>query len=264
MVAARLEPRCSYCVYTPDPYGRDLQGLLVYVHGQGRRFQYLVHALRRLAEALRLVVVCPLFPGNILRDGNLEGYKYLREGDLRYDEILLDIVDEIQEGIALPERRFFLGGYSGGAQFAHRFCYLHGRRVKAVSVAAPGSVTLPQPELPWWPGIGSIDEALGKEADLAGLEGVPMQLVVGTFDDDPGDARFAETNRYWCPDAAVAGATRVERLRTLHRALEERRLGAELELVPGVGHSFAGLLPSIESFFARVTGGTPRTGRVQI
>lgn len=40
VVAARLDQRCSYCLYAPPrrSEGAVLNNLLVYLHGEGRRF----------------------------------------------------------------------------------------------------------------------------------------------------------------------------------------------------------------------------------
>src|SRR5258707_8630005 len=54
-------------------------------------------------------------------DGNPDGYKYLSEPGLRYDDILLDIVSEVGERWGVPFDRFGLFGFSGGAQFVNRF-----------------------------------------------------------------------------------------------------------------------------------------------
>ena len=66
-----------------------------------------------------------------------DGYKYLSEPGLRYDEILLDMVAEVAERWELPVRRFGLFGFSGGAQFVNRFLLLRPHRCGPPRSARP-------------------------------------------------------------------------------------------------------------------------------
>jgi pimeloyl-ACP methyl ester carboxylesterase len=257
VVAARLDQRCSYCVYSPPRTSENavLNNLLVYIHGEGRRFQLILNALRTLGNASGYMIVCPLFPANILRDGNIEGYKYLREGDLRYDEVMIDIVSEVRSAFDFVKPRFLLGGFSGGAQFAHRFLYLYPEMLEAVSIAAPGSVTLLDESLQWWPGIGSMERVFGRHIDLEALKQVDIQLVIGDAD-KKGGAPARASSIYWSDEWHVAGKDRVERLKSLHNSYLNQGLRAELDIVPGTSHNFLGLLPSITDFFLRSAEGS--------
>ncbi len=253
VVAARLDQRCSYCLYAPPRSSEDavLNNLLVYVHGEGRRFQYILNNLQALANASGYMIVCPLFPANILRDGNVEGYKYLREGDLRYDEILIDIVSEVRSAFEFARPRFLLGGFSGGGQFAHRFLYLYPELLEAVSIAAPGLVTLLDDSLSWWPGTGSMERAFDRPIDFEELKRVELQLIIGDQDHKNTASAPRPSSHYWTENWQVAGRNRVDRLRSLHGSFQGHGLRAELNIVPGVGHSFSGLAPSIIEFFSR-------------
>src|SRR6266849_138848 len=93
VIAARLDQRCSYCLYSAEDLTQSppLRNILVYVHGHGRRFQFLLNSLRSLAKTCQCLLLCPLFHGNILRDGNFDGYKYLREPGINYDDVLIDM-----------------------------------------------------------------------------------------------------------------------------------------------------------------------------
>jgi pimeloyl-ACP methyl ester carboxylesterase len=258
VTAVRLDQRFSYCLYAPPelPRGAAFRNLLVYVHGHGRRFQYLLNALRPIARECALMVLCPLFPANVRRDGNLEGYKYLEEEGVRYDEVLLDMIGEVRGAFPFAEERTLLGGFSGGAQFAHRFAFLHARAVSAVSIASPGTVTLPDPDLAWWPGLSDVDERFRVVPDLEALRQVKMQLVVGANENEE-EAGVSPMSRYWSDDAMRAGANRIERLETLGRALDGLGISARVDIVPSAGHKFSELLPQIEDFFRRVCSCAP-------
>ena len=240
--------RCCGQVFSPGVLspGSQFRNLLVYVHGDGRRFQYLLDALRPFARLADVLVLAPLFPADLIGDGNTDGYKLLREGDLRYDEILLDLVETLRGVYTFDDDRFLLGGFSGGGQFAHRFAYLHPRRLRAVSIAAPSAVTLLDEDLPWWTGVADAETRLGRPIDFEGLQDLPVHLVVGEKD----LAAAAGPDR--SGDPRLAGPTRVARLATLQASLAARGVAARLAVVPDAGHDFSLLLPEIEAFFASV------------
>ena len=246
MVAARLDQRCSYCFYCPVDVREQLplRNLLVYIHGEGRGAQYLLNKFRLLAKECGYLLVCPLFPANILRDGNLAGYKYLSEGEIRYDDILLDIVAEVRGAFDFEESRFLLGGFSGGGQFVHRFFYLHPEVLKSVSIAAPGSVTLLDDKSDWWVGTQSISEFFGKRIDVEALRQVNIQMIVGDADARDDETVFTPDKSYW----NLAGRNRVERLKSLYKSFEANDVKATLQIIPGVGHSISGLLPYLTDF----------------
>ena len=112
------DPRFSYCLYVPPDLlgapgaGRGGAGdsaagphplggpgappeLLVMVHGTGRAFTRYRDALSEFGRWNRCIVLCPLFPVGVMGDGNRDGFKHLREGDIRYDLVLLGMVDEV-------------------------------------------------------------------------------------------------------------------------------------------------------------------------
>jgi hypothetical protein len=83
-------------------------------------------------------------------------------------------------------------------------------------------------------------------------------MVVGDEDVDtweinnPGD-----TN--WMDGAEKAGATRIERLRTLERNFVAHGIDVRFELVAGVGHRGSLVLPPVRDFFAKlITSGQHR------
>jgi poly(3-hydroxybutyrate) depolymerase len=251
--ATRGDRRCCGQIFSPDGLspGSQFRNLLVFVHGDGRRFQYLLDALRPFARRAGLLLLAPLFPADLFGDGNTDGYKLLREGELRYDEILLDLVADLRDLYDFDDDRFLLGGFSGGGQFAHRFAYLHPQRLRAVSIAAPSAVTLLDEALPWWTGVADVEARLGRPVDFEGLQDLPVHLVVGEKD----LAAAAGPDR--SGDPRLAGPTRVARLAALHASLAARGVAARLAVVPDAGHVFPPLLPEIEAFFASILSPEP-------
>ena len=116
----------------------------------------------------------------------------LREGDVRYDHILLAMVEEVAEHYGLRFDRFALFGYSGGGHFAHRFLMLQPHKLWGVSIGAPGSVTLLDPARDWWVGTRNFAELFGQGHSVMAV-GDPQQSIYGFQGAAP--AHFSEERR---------------------------------------------------------------------
>ena len=137
-IAYGADPRFSYCLYVPD----EIRRICVYLHGTYRDAAFYRDQLTNFAIRNEVLVICPLFPAGLIDPQDVENYKLLRFREIRFDKILLGMLDEICQRYAVTIERFMLGGFSGGAQFAHRFAYFYAERLTALSLAAPGRVTL--------------------------------------------------------------------------------------------------------------------------
>src|SRR5262249_14104839 len=138
-------------------------------------------------EELGAICLAPLFPASLEQPGELDNYKFLRFRSNRFDLLLLSIVEEIATKWRIEASRFLLFGFSGGAQFAHRFAYLHPQRLQAVVCAAPGSVTLLDETRDYWVGVRDIAGVFGHPLDWAALGRVPFHVVVGADDTDASE-----------------------------------------------------------------------------
>lgn len=248
------DARFSYCLYVPP----DIQSrgeppeLVVMVHGTGRAFTRYRDALSEFGRWNHCIVLCPLFPVGVLGDGNRDGFKHLREGGVRYDHVLLGMVDEVAARYGIHLDQFALAGYSGGGQFTNRFMYLHPQRLWAGSIGAPGSVTLLDGGRDWWVGTAGMHEAFGIRADLDALRRLPVQLVVGSADLETWEITHREGGKHWMPGANDAGRTRPERLAALQRSLQAAGVNAQLDIVPGVAHDGMRCLGTVKRFLAGV------------
>jgi len=236
--AARSDPRFSYCLYVPPGYRSApvAPELVVVIHGSPRTFMDFRDRFQDFGEAHNALILCPLFPVGVNGDGNADGYKYLTEHGIRYDEILLDMVSEVAERWNVPCPQFGLFGFSGGAQFVNRFLLLRPKHLWATSVAAPGSVTLLNDKQDWWVGLRDLKKRLGIALDLDALRRVPVLTIVGAADLDTGEITHREGGRYWMPGANDAGATRPERMEALRQSLLRAGVDVTHEILPGVGH----------------------------
>jgi pimeloyl-ACP methyl ester carboxylesterase len=251
--AAQADPRFAYCAYVPESYDEDADQrypLAVLVHGTERGMLRYRDAFAGFAEREQAILLCPLFPANICFPGDLSSYKLLKAEGLRYDVVLLGVVDEMAAKYRLAGDRVLMYGFSGGAHFTHRFLYLHPERLLGASVAAPGVVTLLDQGHDWWVGVRDIEAQFGKALDLGRIREVPVQLLIGDDDLDPWEITIRPEDAWWMPGADLAGPDRNARIRALEKSLRAAGVTVRLETAPGVAHDDRPLIPRAEAFFA--------------
>ncbi|MYE27964.1 MAG: alpha/beta hydrolase [Chloroflexi bacterium] len=237
------DPRFSTCLFVPAA----IRQICVYVHGTYRDAAFYRDQLTDFAIRNQVLLVCPLFPAGLIEPWDVDNYKLLRFHEIRYDLVLLGMLEEISQRYAVSADRFMLGGFSGGAQFAHRFAYFHAERLSALSLAAPGRVTLLNDRLDWWSGLRDAERLFGRAIDIPALRALPIQLLVGANDDD--DITIAEDDPGWTPGANQAGATRRERLDSLYRQYQRIGCDANLEVIANCGHEWTPLREATIRFF---------------
>ncbi|KAK7031544.1 hypothetical protein R3P38DRAFT_819339 [Favolaschia claudopus] len=273
--ASTLDPRFSFSMYIPkdssakraggnpkrggghhsssssnaDPETTTL-ALLVLVHGTRRHTAGFHTHLASFADTHRIALLTPLFPAGIDVDPDsdplgMHGYKNIispHTESIRYDLLVLSMISQaatllarLAPAIHLQTDRFYLHGYSGGAQFAHRFMYLHPERLLGVSIAAPGAVTDPSSALnsDWPIGLANVSSLFPHTKTNNGVKwgeitSIPVLLLVGSEDTDTSALPHPNSH---------TGATRVERIHFLKNALEKRGVKrVEMVVLPGVGH----------------------------
>lgn len=159
-------------------------------------------------------------------------------GGIPADRALLDLLEQLRRDGRIGWGPVFLFGYSGGAQFVHRFLLAHPGAADGAIVAAAGFYTFPDRMTPYPYGLASrggartfgVDEFLRK----------PLLVAVGN-EDVQRDRQLRR--REWVD--AWQGPNRVERAVRWTEALqrEARRRGIEVSIalhrLPGAGHSFS-------------------------
>jgi pimeloyl-ACP methyl ester carboxylesterase len=252
--ASRGDARFSYCLYVPPGFATAATPpeLIVAMHGTGRSFLEYRNAFAEFGRWNNCLILAPLFPVGVRGDGNRDGFKYMAEADIRYDRVLLSMVDEIGEKYGRRFERFALFGYSGGGHFAHRFLMLHPDRLWAASIGAPGSVTLLDPTRDWWVGIRDVETRFGTKIDPDAMAQVPVQMVVGGADLETWEITHREGGRNWMPGANDAGRTRPERLDSLRRSFEAAGVTVRFDLVAGMAHDGLRAVETVKDFFADI------------
>jgi hypothetical protein len=259
--ASKADPRFAYCLYVPPIIsGGAAPDLVVAMHGTGRDFVGYRDAFAEFGRWNNCIILAPLFPVGVLGDGNRDGFKYMREAGIRYDQALLDIVAEVGERYGQAFDRFALFGYSGGGHFTHRFLMLHPDRLWAACIGAPGSVTLLDPTRDWWVGTRNVQALFGAAIDTAALARVPVQMVVGSADLETWEITHRPGSRHWMPDANHAGNTRPERLASLKASFEAAGVAVRFDQVSNMAHDGMQAVPQVQTFLAEVLG-QRRAGR---
>jgi dienelactone hydrolase len=228
------DPRFSFGLLLPErgPPKR----LLVVVHDSTREIEPCLSPFAAFAKQHDSAVLAPLFPAGVLGDGNEDGYKFLFEADIRYDQVLNAMVDQVAAQTGCAADGLLLHGYSGGGQFVHRYMLLHPARLAALVVGAPGEVTLLDDDNPWWAGVQDTRQHFGAEVDAAALGRVPICMLVGERDTETHELLVQPPSRFWPSDAERQAANRIQRLAALHRSLRDAGVAAHFELMPGASH----------------------------
>ena len=222
------EPEREYYVLLPSQLRADAEPLVL-VHGISRNAAELVVRFAALAEQSGVPLIAPLF--------RRESYgQYQQVVDPRTavasDRALDDILADVSARFGLGTRRIALFGFSGGAQFVHRYTLIHPQRVRACVPVSAGWYTMPDPDLAWPLGLKGLP---GGPLDPA-AQAVPFHLIVGQRDrrDDDALRRSARLD-------ALQGVNRHARAKSWHRAL--RRAGwseqSSLTVLPRTRHNFS-------------------------
>jgi len=226
-IRAEGSPEREYYVHIPDGMRAGAEPLVL-VHGISRNAAELILRFAEQAERAGVPLIAPLFRREAY--GQYQQAVDARRG-LRSDLALCDILDDAARRFGLATGRIALFGFSGGAQFAHRFSLIHPHRVRACVPASAGWYTLPDADLAWPLGLagmpgGALDPAVGQ---------VPFHLIVGQRDrhDDEALRRDPQIDQ-------LQGADRRARAKAWHRAL--RRAGwsdaSSLTVLPRTRHNF--------------------------
>ncbi|GAA1852177.1 hypothetical protein ACFQZV_05965 [Microbacterium koreense] len=256
--ASTVDPRFSYCTYVPSGYvhgdGPPLP-LAVLVHSTDRDAQYVRDEFVTWAEEHNVILYAPIFPAGIIDPEDVDNYKWLEYRGLRFDLLLLQMLEELRGIYNVDTERFLLTGFSGGAHFTHRFLFAHPARVMGASIAAPGVVTLLDPTRPWPVGVGGLEDALGVDLDLDEIRKTPVQLVIGDRDVETWEIGIPPGAPWYLPGVNDLETGRIERSDALRRSLEESGVSVRLDIVPGVAHEGRPLAPPTKRFFSDVLSG---------
>ena len=226
----------EYYSYIPETAGPD-SPVMVLIHGITRRAAEQVFRFRDEADRTGAVLAAPHFSKVIY--GQYQ--QVVDRRGVRADLALIDIIGDVANAVGGHPGKVHLFGFSGGAQFAHRFALLHPDRVASMTLASAGWYTMPDEAQPYPYGVGTHPVA-GETFDLKAFLAIERHLFVGSEDRFQDDA-LRRSDRI---DRAQ-GTNRLERATRWKAAMDEvcGKYGVPLprssfEVLKGVGHSFAG------------------------
>lgn len=199
--------------------------VLVAVHGISRNAAEILEAFRARAGG-SLTIVAPRFGGRQFPDFQRLG---LYGRGLRADLALDAALERCSAVTGADTARFHLFGFSGGAQFAHRYAMLHPHRIRSLHVASAGWYTMPDPDLRWPYGLGARRLARPMIRNLALFRRLPKHVYAGG-----GDTERDEALRKNPVLDRLQGRNRLERAERWAGAV-----GAEsMTVIEGAGHDF--------------------------
>lgn len=221
-----------------NPGHGAVQPPVVVVHGIKREVEQMAQLMCRRAHEVQRTVILPHFDA-------VHWKKYQRAAcPKRADIALLNLMRSLKDEGRVSPGRFDLAGFSGGAQFSHRFAWMYPNLVGRLCLTAPGWWTFPDPGVAWPYGMGAAArrgvEGLWLQANLRHFLDREIVVTVGS-EDTARDANL----RKGAEIDTQQGSTRVERARNWVRAMRIAAHDAGLrpsisfDLLQDCGHSFS-------------------------
>jgi poly(3-hydroxybutyrate) depolymerase len=230
----RSDPSQEYLVYVPQTAVRH-GPLFVSIHGVSRNADQHARLLAAYADIYGTVLVAPIFAPEPYAD-------YQRLGRLgrgkRADIALNMVVADAAAMTGAAGEKFYLFGFSGGAQFAHRYLMANPHRVAAAVIAASGWYTFPDPTRRFPYGTRMSRKLPDVRFDAEEFLSVPVTVMVGAGDDAPTAVRRKDRLD------REQGVNRVERARrwvaAMHAAAAMHHMESRVayEEIENCDHSF--------------------------
>lgn len=211
--------------------------LAVCVHGYTRQPLDQLQAFAPRAAERGFALVLPLFDQR--RHRCYQQLLHPRRGT-RSDLGLLRALARLAGAARVDDRRLCLFGYSGGAQFVHRFALCHPERTAALAIGAAGWYTWPDAQAAWPQGLAGGAQGPGQASALPAFLRLPMALWVGERDTTADALLRSEPGIH-----QRQGTHRLERAQRWAEAVRAaaRQQGidqpAPVHTVPRAGHDFA-------------------------
>ncbi|MBY5934095.1 alpha/beta hydrolase [Tateyamaria omphalii] len=244
----------SAWVIHPDAGSRAVAPVVA-VHGLNRETEVMANLLAPRADATGRTIVLPIFDRTSWR-------RYQRAACAqRSDWALIALLDALRDERVIQGGPPDLSGFSGGAQFAHRFAWLHPDQVARLCLVAPGWWTFPDARgaFPLAIGTGCNGQSFRLRANIKRFLDRQMHVSVGAL-----DVKQDRNLRQDAEVVALQGANRVERARrwTAAAIRAARRVGVapriSFDLMAHCVHSFSDCVANARLDRAFVPDFTPQ------
>lgn len=212
---------------------------LVAVHGLNREVELMANLLAKRADATGRTIVLPVF--------DRQNWPCFQRAACknRSDWALLALLGILRDEAWINTQPPDISGFSGGAQFAHRFAWLYPTQVSRLCVVAPGWWTFPDARGAYPTGIrmdGNRSSAATFKLKASLFQFLDREIEVRVGALDVAQDKNLRQDR---DVVAQQGSNRVERARSWAAAARyaARKLGIEprisLHIMENCGHSFA-------------------------
>lgn len=207
---------------------------LVVVHGEGRQSVRIFRSFLPAAMRAGIPLIAPRFSRVMHADYQvLAGARGPWAAADAFEAVLADAALRHDLNTGTVD----LLGFSGGAQFAHRYAMVSPERIRRLVLAAPGWYTYLLDDVQFPRGVAVPADAQ-RRSDVAGFLRTPTLVVVGEHDTHSAGAL---RHSHWLD--AVQGPDRLTRAQrwTDHVDLEARRRGVgrrpDFALLPSTAHN---------------------------
>lgn len=210
---------------------------IIAIHGIKRDARIQAELYATYARSKNKPVIAPIFSKE-----NWPRYQQVvRSG--RADLALLDLLQELRNADIVQTKTFDLVGFSGGAQFSHRFAMLYPQMVSRLIIASAGWYTFPdQRSFPYGLGKRKGLHDWGSQIDMQLEQFLNIPIIVAVGENDCKKDRNTRSSQ---KTDKQQGTNRLERAKrwvdSLHKAAVLRyckHQDAELFILPGCGHDF--------------------------
>lgn len=213
----------------------DHKRVLVVVHGISRQSEYMLRCLEVKAQELNYTLIAPVFGPWSYRDYQRLGRKGQgHRADIAFEAMLADVgeVTELKSPVHLM-------GFSGGAQFAHRYAYSDPDRVCSLSLSSAGWYTDPKSHTRFPYGTAENKLLPGLSFDIDGFLTIPTQTMVGVDDTkrDPAMRRSPKLDKQQGRNRVVRAQwfqKKIERL-AIRKGIDTKHI---FRTLPNTGHDF--------------------------
>lgn len=229
----------AYRIYVPHHRNAN-SNILVCVHGISRRSKEQIRYLRTEANKHNTIIIAPHFSNRY--HPSYQRHEIGTDG-FRSDQVLNNILADAEQRLLIQIDHFNLFGFSGGAQFAHRYALRYPGKVSKLICCAAGWYTFPDADRPFPYGLAQKDSHFILDdisEHLREFFDISLIVAVGEHDKHP-DTGLNRSNKV----NMQQGFNRVERAARWTKALIEtsEHLGKQAKikfvLLPKSGHSFS-------------------------
>lgn len=227
-------PPLTYWAFVPR--SRPFTSPLVLIHGNRRNTGRMFRAFLPRAIALGMPLLVPTFPL-----GTFPGYQRLSgaAGPMSALHALESTLSDADDVLGLNTGRVSLCGFSGGAQFAHRFALYSPGRVRRLVVASSGYYTYLDESRPFPYGIRPSALSAAVHPDVEAFLRLPLHVLVGELDVERTGALATGSvlDRAQGENRLTRALRWVDHLESV-ASVRHVRSRVSFDLLPGTAHSF--------------------------